>query len=96
MYDFTQCLSDAIEVTHSICTLEFEDSDPCTIGLENVGTSNRPKQIEFARQIIIQHEQKTLSLVEEGSVNGWDDPRLQTSKGCEEEAPPKASKIFVS
>ncbi len=100
MYDFTQCLSDAIEgVTHSICTLEFEDHRPLYDWvIENVETSNRPKQIEFARLEIdysITSKRKLLSLVEEGNVNGWDDPRLQTLKGMRRRGyPPEAIKNF--
>ena len=100
MYDFTQCLSDAIEgVTHSICTLEFEDHRPLYDWvIESVETSNRPKQIEFARLEIdysITSKRKLLSLVEEGDVNGWDDPRLQTLKGMRRRGyPPEAIKNF--
>ena len=100
MYDFTQCLSDAIEgVTHSICTLEFEDHRPLYDWvIENVETSNRPKQIEFARLEIdysITSKRKLLSLVEEGNVSGWDDPRLQTLKGMRRRGyPPEAIKNF--
>ena len=100
MYDFTQCLSDAIEgVTHSICTLEFEDHRPLYDWvIENVETSNRPKQIEFARLEIdysITSKRKLLSLVEEGKVSGWDDPRLQTLKGMRRRGyPPEAIKNF--
>ena len=98
--DFTQCLSDAIEgVTHSICTLEFEDHRPLYDWvIESVETSNRPKQIEFARLEIdysITSKRKLLSLVEEGNVNGWDDPRLQTLKGMRRRGyPPEAIKNF--
>ena len=100
MYDFTQCLSDAIEgVTHSICTLEFEDHRPLYDWvIESIETSNRPKQIEFARLEIdysITSKRKLLSLVEERNVNGWDDPRLQTIKGMRRRGyPPEAIKNF--
>ncbi len=86
MYDFTQCLSDAIEnVTHSICTLEFEDHRPLYDWIiENIDLDCRPKQIEFARldlSFTITSKRKLLALVSEKKVNGWDDPRLPTLKG---------------
>ena len=79
MYDFTQCLSDAIEnVTHSICTLEFEDHRPLYDWIiENIDLDCRPKQIEFARldlSFTITSKRKLLALVSEKKVNGWDDP----------------------
>lgn len=86
MYDFTQCLSDAIEnVTHSICTLEFEDHRPLYDWvIENIDLNCKPKQIEFARldlSFTITSKRKLLTLVTEKKVNGWDDPRLPTLKG---------------
>ena len=86
MYDFTQCLSDAIEnVTHSICTLEFEDHRPLYDWvIENIDLDCRPKQIEFARldlSFTITSKRKLLTLINEKKVNGWDDPRLPTLKG---------------
>ena len=86
MYDFTQCLSDAIEnVTHSICTLEFEDHRPLYDWvIENINLDCRPKQIEFARldlSFTITSKRKLLTLINEKKVNGWDDPRLPTLKG---------------
>jgi len=86
MYDFTQCLSDAIEnVTHSICTLEFEDHRPLYDWvIENINLDCRPKQIEFARldlSFTITSKRKLLTLIKEKKVNGWDDPRLPTLKG---------------
>ena len=86
MYDFTHCLSDAIEaITHSICTLEFENNralyDWC---IENVATEHQPKQYEFARLEFthtLMSKRKLLQLVEEGTVDGWDDPRMPTICG---------------
>jgi len=100
MYDFTQCLSDAIEgVTHSICTLEFEDHRPLYDWvLNNVELRHKPKQIEFSRLEIdysVTSKRKLLTLVEEKKVNGWDDPRLPTLKGMRRRGyPPKAIRNF--
>ncbi len=86
MYDFAHPLSDAIEgITHSICTLEFEDHRPLYDWvLESLGIENRPKQIEFARLNIshtVLSKRKLRQLVEQGYVNGWDDPRMPTISG---------------
>jgi len=86
MYDFAHALSDAIEgITHSICTLEFEDHRPlydwC---VENVSAPFRPRQYEFARlnlNYTIMSKRKLLELVNTGFVSGWDDPRLPTLQG---------------
>lgn len=88
MYDFAHPLSDAIEgITHSICTLEFEDHRPlydwC---LESLGfdVNTRPRQIEFARLNLtntVTSKRKLRQLVEEGYVAGWDDPRMPTISG---------------
>ena len=100
MYDFTQCLSDAIEgVTHSICTLEFEDHRPLYDWvLNNVELKHRPKQIEFSRLEIdysVTSKRKLLTLVEEKEVAGWNDPRLPTLKGMRRRGyPPKAIRNF--
>lgn len=85
-YDFAHPLSDAIEgITHSICTLEFEDHRPLYDWvIEHAGTPNRPQQIEFARLNIsyaVMSKRKLLELVENKLVAGWDDPRLPTIKG---------------
>jgi glutaminyl-tRNA synthetase len=85
-YDYAHPLSDAIEgITHSICTLEFEDHRPLYDWvIEQVGTPNRPQQIEFARLNIsyaVMSKRKLLELVENKLVAGWDDPRLPTIKG---------------
>lgn len=86
MYDFTHCISDAIEeITHSICTLEFEDHRPLYDWvLDELHTPCHPQQIEFARLNLshtIMSKRKLLELVEEGYVSGWDDPRLPTISG---------------
>ncbi|MCK5696437.1 MAG: glutamine--tRNA ligase/YqeY domain fusion protein, partial [Desulfobacula sp.] len=83
MYDFTHCLSDALEgVTHSLCSLEFEDHRPLyDWTLDQLETPCHPQQIEFARMNInytILSKRKLQRLVEENHVNGWDDPRLPT------------------
>ena len=85
-YDFAHPLSDAIEgITHSICTLEFEDHRPLYDWVvAQAGTSHRPQQIEFARLNIsyaVMSKRKLLELVEKKLVAGWDDPRLPTIKG---------------
>ena len=88
MYDFAHPLSDAIEgITHSICTLEFEDHRPLYDWLlESVGfdANTRPRQIEFARLNLtntVTSKRKLRQLVEEGYVAGWDDPRMPTISG---------------
>ena len=86
MYDFTHCLSDSIEgITHSLCTLEFEVHRPLYDWvLDNVAIDSRPRQIEFARLSLtytVLSKRKLLTLVEEGHVGGWDDPRMPTVSG---------------
>lgn len=86
MYDFTQCISDAIEgVTHSICTMEFEDHRPLYDWvLDNISAPCHPQQIEFARlnlNYTVTSKRKLKRLVDEGIVEGWDDPRLPTISG---------------
>ena len=72
-------------MTHSICTLEFEDHRPLYDWVvEQAGTSDRPQQIEFARLNIsyaVMSKRKLLEFVEKKQVAGWDDPRLPTIKG---------------
>ncbi|MGH7207981.1 MAG: glutamine--tRNA ligase/YqeY domain fusion protein [Nitrospiraceae bacterium] len=85
-YDYAHPLSDAIEgVTHSICTLEFEDHRPLYDWvIEQCDTPHRPQQIEFARLNLshtVMSKRKLLELVEKNYVAGWDDPRLPTLKG---------------
>ena len=86
IYDYAHGLSDAIEgVTHSICTLEFEDHRPLYDWfIQEVGTKYRPQQIEFARLNLtytVMSKRRLLQLVEEKHVNGWDDPRMPTLAG---------------
>ncbi len=86
MYDYAHALSDAIEhITHSLCTLEFEDHRPlydwC---VDNVPSPSKPRQIEFARLNLtytVLSKRKLLQLVREGHVSGWDDPRMPTVAG---------------
>jgi glutaminyl-tRNA synthetase len=86
LYDFTHGLSDAIEgVTHSLCTMEFEDHRPLYDWiLDNLETPSRPVQTEFARlqlEYSLTSKRKLNLLVSEGHVNGWDDPRMLTISG---------------
>ena len=86
MYDYAHCLSDAIEgVTHSLCTLEFEDHRPLYDWfLNTIKTEHHPKQIEFSRlnlQYTITSKRKLTKLVEGNFVNGWNDPRMPTITG---------------
>jgi glutaminyl-tRNA synthetase len=86
MYDFAHPPSDAIEhITHSLCTLEFEDHRPLYDWLiENLPVPARPRQIEFARlnmTYTVLSKRKLLDLVQDGHVSGWDDPRMPTIVG---------------
>lgn len=86
MYDFTHCLSDAIEdITHSLCTLEFENNrEIYDWVLDTLETESRPHQYEFARLNLgytVLSKRKLLELVREGHVSGWDDPRMPTLIG---------------
>jgi glutaminyl-tRNA synthetase len=86
MYDFAHALSDAIEgITHSLCTLEFEDHRPlydwC---VANCTVPSVPRQIEFARLNLtytVMSKRRLLALVQDGVVSGWDDPRMPTISG---------------
>jgi glutaminyl-tRNA synthetase len=85
-YDFAHCLSDSIEgITHSICTLEFENNRPLYDWVLNaLNVDCHPKQIEFARlnlSYTVMSKRKLLELVEQGYVSGWDDPRMPTLSG---------------
>jgi glutaminyl-tRNA synthetase len=86
MYDFAHGQSDAIEgITHSICTLEFEDHRPLYGWfLDNLPLPSRPRQIEFARlnlNYTVMSKRHLLKLVTSGAVTGWDDPRMPTLAG---------------
>ncbi|MDH5424064.1 MAG: glutamine--tRNA ligase/YqeY domain fusion protein [Gammaproteobacteria bacterium] len=86
MYDFTHPISDALEgITHSLCTLEFADHRPLYDWvLDNISIDCHPQQIEFSRlnlQFTVMSKRKLTELVDEGHVDGWDDPRLPTIAG---------------
>jgi glutaminyl-tRNA synthetase len=86
MYDFTHCLSDSLEgITHSLCTLEFEDHRPLYDWfLDELEVECHPQQIEFSRlelQYTVTSKRKLTELVDEGYVEGWDDPRMPTIAG---------------
>jgi glutaminyl-tRNA synthetase len=85
MYDFAHCLSDSLEgITHSICTLEFEDNRALYDWVLDALEVYHPQQIEFARlnlDFTIMSKRKLLQLVEQNYVSGWDDPRMPTISG---------------
>ena len=85
MYDFTHCISDSIErITHSICTLEFEDHRPLYDWFLDELKLYHPQQIEFARlnlSYTVMSKRMLLELVEQGYIKGWDDPRMATISG---------------
>jgi glutaminyl-tRNA synthetase len=85
MYDFAHCVSDSIEmITHSVCTLEFEDHRPLYDWFLDQLHAYHPQQIEFARlnlSYTVMSKRKLLQLVQEGYVKGWDDPRMPTISG---------------
>jgi len=85
MYDFAHCISDSLEgITHSICTLEFEANRPLYDWILDQLDVFHPQQIEFARfnlTYTVMSKRKLLQLVNEGFVNGWDDPRMPTLSG---------------
>ena len=86
MYDFTHCLSDALEgISHSICTLEFQDNRALYDWvLDTLRTESRPRQYEFARlnlNYTVLSKRRLIQLVEEKLVEGWDDPRMPTISG---------------
>lgn len=100
MYDFAHCISDAIEgITHSICTLEFEVHRPLYDWiLDNISVPCHPQQIEFARlnlSYTVMSKRRLLQLVQEGRVEGWDDPRMPTLCGMRRRGyPPAAIRQF--
>ncbi|WED27449.1 glutamine--tRNA ligase [Vibrio sp. DW001] len=86
MYDFTHCISDALEgITHSICTLEFQDNRRLYDWvLDNISIECQPRQYEFSRlnlEYTVMSKRKLNQLVTENLVNGWDDPRMPTISG---------------
>ena len=100
-YDFAHGQSDAIEgVTHSLCTLEFEDHRPLYDWLiENLPVPSRPRQYEFARLNLshtVLSKRRLIQLVTEGHVAGWDDPRMPTLAGLRRRGvPPEALRDFA-
>ena len=96
MYDFTHCISDAIEgITHSLCTLEFEDHRPLYDWvLANISIACKPRQIEFSRlnlQYTLTSKRKLSALIDENIVTGWNDPRMPTISGMRRRGYPAAS-----
>ena len=102
MYDYAHPLSDALErITHSICTLEFEDHRPLYDWLvNNLFEQDRPQQIEFARlnlNYTVMSKRKLLQLVQQKHVDGWDDPRMPTISGLRRRGcPPEAVRDFCA
>ena len=100
MYDYTHCISDAFEhITHSICTLEFEDHRPLYDWvLDNIDIDWHPQQIEFARLNLtytVLSKRKLIELVTQGHVSGWDDPRMPTLVGLRRRGyTPEAIRLF--
>jgi glutaminyl-tRNA synthetase len=100
-YDYAHGQSDAIEgVTHSLCTLEFEDHRPLYDWfIDNLPVPSRPRQIEFARLNLtytVLSKRFLLRLVNEGRVRGWDDPRMPTLSGVRRRGfPPEALRMFA-
>lgn len=100
MYDYAHPLSDALEyITHSLCTLEFQDHRPLYDWLiDNLPVPAKPKQTEFARLNVshtITSKRKLRMLVEENLVSGWDDPRMPTIRGMRARGyPPRALRQF--
>jgi len=101
-YDFAHGQSDAIEgITHSICTLEFEDHRPLYDWLiENLPVPSRPRQYEFARLNLshtLMSKRRLMDLVRDGHVRGWDDPRMPTLAGLRRRGiPPAAIRDFAA
>ena len=96
MYDFTHCISDAIEgITHSLCTLEFQDNRRLYDWvLDNISIECRPHQYEFSRlnlEYTVLSKRKLIQLVTEHHVNGWTDPRMPTISGMRRRGYPAAA-----
>ena len=96
MYDYAHTMSDAYEaITHSLCTLEFEDHRPLyNWFLENLEPPDRPRQIEFSRLNVaytITSKRKLAALIDNGVVTGWDDPRMPTIAGMRRRGYPAAA-----
>lgn len=101
MYDYTHCISDALEgITHSLCTLEFEDHRPLYDWvLEQLAFKPRPQQIEFSRLELLYtltSKRKLNTLVNDGIVSAWDDPRMPTIAGMRRRGmSPAGIRLFV-
>jgi glutaminyl-tRNA synthetase len=100
LYDYTHCISDSIEgITHSLCTLEFENNRALYDWFLNELELYHPQQIEFARlnfNYTVMSKRKLRLLVEEGHVNGWDDPRMPTLSGLRRRGyTPQAIRTFM-
>jgi glutaminyl-tRNA synthetase len=102
MYDFAHCLSDSVEkITHSICTLEFENNRPLYDWfVHHLIADDRPQQIEFARLNVsytILSKRRLIELVEKKYVSGWDDPRMPTVAGMRRRGyTPEAIRAFCA
>ncbi len=100
MYDYTHCISDALEgITHSLCTLEFEDHRPLYDWfLDQLQTEHHPQQIEFARlnlSYTVLSKRKLTELVQQKLVHGWNDPRMPTIAGLRRRGvTPQAIRLF--
>ena len=99
MYDFTHCLSDSLEkITHSVCTLEFENNRELYDWVLDTLELYHPQQIEFARlnlSYTVLSKRKLIQLVESGAVSGWDDPRMPTISGMRRRGyPPEGIRQF--
>ncbi|WP_035053262.1 glutamine--tRNA ligase/YqeY domain fusion protein [Andreprevotia chitinilytica] len=101
MYDYTHCISDALEgITHSLCSLEFEDHRPLYDWvLDNITIPCHPQQIEFSRLetlYVVTSKRKLKQLVDENLVTGWDDPRMPTVTGMRRRGySPEGLRLFV-
>ena len=96
MYDYTHCVCDALEqISHSLCTLEFEDHRPLYDWvLENINSNYHPPQIEFSRlglEYTVMSKRFLAQLVADGVVSGWDDPRMPTIAGLRRRGVPAAA-----
>ncbi len=101
MYDYTHCISDSLEgITHSLCSLEFENNRELYDWILDNLNLYHPQQIEFARMQVthtILSKRKLIQLVQEGYVNGWDDPRMPTISGLRRRGvPPEALREFCA
>jgi glutaminyl-tRNA synthetase len=93
MYDFTHCICDALEgISHSLCTLEFEDHRPLYDWvLDNISVNYHPPQIEFSRlglEYTVMSKRLLNRLVDEEFVDGWNDPRMPTVSGLKRRGVP--------